>query len=273
MHSHIHGNSGGDEGGGGVDGAGGCAGVGSVGGGVGGSGGGGGGGGSRGSFGGGGGNGGAMVHRSTVSSIMIPVEVNWVSVKGLQRWPLQQAMASEHLAASGVHGGGGCGEGGLNSGDGGGWGGAGGGGGCGLGGGGPLESTYGGGYSAVPPLAVLKESGTEPPSSSLGLDAKRKSSSTAAMASMAVHRRPPTVHPAALGSTPMPLSVSSSSSLCAADGTAVAGTTGTNTVFGITLGVGAGVGLRAPPPSAAGHGGPRRQPLKVRPSSAMDHPM
>ena len=265
----MHGKSGGDEGGGGVDGAGGCAGVGSFGGGVGGSGGGGGGGGPRGSFGGGGGKGGAMVHRSTVSSTMIPVEVNWVSVTGLHWWPPQQGMASEHLAASGVHGGGGCGEGGLISGGGGGLGGAGGGGGCGLGGGGPWASTCGGGWSTLPLLVPLNVSGTDASSESLGRDVASRRSSTAAIARMAVHRRPPVVHPAALGSTPVALFPSSSSSLCAADGTAGPGTTGTNTVFGITLGAGAGAGARP----AGSRGGSRRQPLKVRSSSAMDHPM
>jgi hypothetical protein len=184
----MHGNSGGEAGGGGSSGIGGSAGVGSVGGGVGGMGGGGGRGGDRGTLGGGGGEGGAIVHRSTVSSIMMPVAVNWVSVSGLHRWPLQQGMASEHLAASGVHGGGGCGEGGLSSGSGGGWGGAGGGGGCGLGGGGVATVTIGGRATNAPVRSAPKKRGTEPPSSSLGRVTKEKSITAAAMARMAMHR-------------------------------------------------------------------------------------
>jgi hypothetical protein len=119
---------------------------------------------------------------------MIPVDVNWVSVTGLHRWPPQQGMASEHLAASGVHGGGGCGEGGLINGGGGGLGGAGGGGGCGLGGGGAAVVTIGGRSTVAPLRPAPKERGTDPPSSSLGLDVSRNSSTTAAMARMAVHR-------------------------------------------------------------------------------------
>ena len=221
--------------------------------------------GTAGGSGGGGGAGGAMTHRSIVSSIISPVERSCVSTMALHRWPSQHAKASEHLAASGVHGGGGCGEGGLIKGGGGGLGGAGGGGGRGSGGGGPVAATNGGGKSTVPTELAPKLSGTESSSESLGCDLTKKSSSTAAIATRAVHLRHPTVvRP--LGSTAATLS--SSSSLCAADGTGV-GPTGTNTAFGITLG--SGVGLGAPPAGGRG-GGSRRQPLKVRPSSAMGHP-
>jgi hypothetical protein len=71
----------------------------------------------------------------------------------------------------------------------------------------------------------------------------------------------------------VPLSISSSPSLCAAEGTTGTGPTGTNTAFGITLGAAGGGGgwnARAPPSRTAFEA--RRQPLKVR-FSSIDHPM
>jgi len=223
--------------------------------------------GTSGGSGGGGGDGGAMVHRSIVSSIISPVGRNCVSTKALQRLPSQHGKASEHRAASGVHGGGGCGEGGLERGGGGGLGGAGGGGGRGSGGGGPVAATKGGGKSTVPTELAPKVSGTESSRESLGCDLTRRNSSTAAIATRAVHLRQPTVV-LPVGSTAATLS--SSSSLCAADGTR-AGVMGTKEAFGITLG--AGVGVRASPAAGGRGGGSRRHPLKVSPSSAMGYPM